>query len=64
MPPREDRELRLGFCKLHILHHAAKRPIYGLWMLQELTELHAELEELYREIVLGEETEHGQGRRS
>jgi PadR family transcriptional regulator, regulatory protein PadR len=34
----EDREFRLAFCKLHVLHHAAKRPIYGLWMLQELGE--------------------------
>ena len=113
MPRPEDREFRLGFCKLHILHHAAKRPIYGLWMLQELaehghvlspgtlypllarmekngwlrahsrrgakerkeyrisppgrrllTELRAELEELYRELVLDEDPEHTQGRRA
>lgn len=31
-----DREIRLAFWKLHLLHHAAKGPIYGLWMLQEL----------------------------
>lgn len=30
------REFRLAFCKLHVLHHAAKGPVYGLWMLQEL----------------------------
>jgi DNA-binding PadR family transcriptional regulator len=31
-----DREIRLAFWKLHILHHAASGPIYGLWMLEEL----------------------------
>lgn len=34
----EDREFRLAFCKIHVLHHAAKSPIYGLWMLDELAE--------------------------
>lgn len=107
MPSPEDREFRLAFCKLHVLHHAAKGPIYGLWMLQELAEhghtlspgtlypllarmesngwlrsqseggakerknyritptgrkllkrLRGEVEELYRELVLGEEPEH------
>jgi DNA-binding PadR family transcriptional regulator len=38
MPGPEDREIRLAFCKLHVLHHAAKGPVYGLWMLQELAE--------------------------
>jgi PadR family transcriptional regulator PadR len=33
-----DREFRLALWKLHILHHAAKHPVYGLWMLQELDE--------------------------
>ena len=35
----EDRVLRklfLGFIQIHILHHAAQEPIYGLWMLDEL----------------------------
>jgi DNA-binding PadR family transcriptional regulator len=107
MRPPEDREFRLVFYKLHVLHHAAKGPIYGLWMLAELAEhghelspgtlypllsrmerngwlrsrtyggpkdrkdyritpagrkllkrLRRELEELYRELVLGEEPEH------
>jgi len=31
-----DREFRLAFCKVHVLHHAAQAPIYGLWMLDEL----------------------------
>lgn len=34
----EDREIRLAFFKLHVLHHAAKGPVYGLWILQELAE--------------------------
>lgn len=38
MQSPEDREFRLAFCKLHVLHHAAKGPIYGLWMLRELAE--------------------------
>jgi PadR family transcriptional regulator PadR len=30
------RELLPGFVRLHILHHAAERPVYGLWMIEEL----------------------------
>jgi len=33
-----DREIRLALWKIHILHHAAKGPVYGLWMLEELAE--------------------------
>jgi DNA-binding PadR family transcriptional regulator len=33
-----DREIRLGFWKVHILHHAQKQPVYGRWMLEELAE--------------------------
>ncbi len=33
-----DREFRLAFWKIHILHHAEKQPVYGLWMLEELAE--------------------------
>ena len=25
-----------GFIKIHILHHAAKAPVYGLWLITEL----------------------------
>ncbi len=35
----EDRVIRklfLGFIHIHILHHAAQKPIYGLWMIEEL----------------------------
>lgn len=30
------RKLFLGFIHIHILHHASKAPIYGLWMIDEL----------------------------
>jgi PadR family transcriptional regulator PadR len=30
------REVLLAFWKVHILHHAQERPIYGQWMLEEL----------------------------
>ena len=33
-----DREIRLAFWKLHILHHAARGAVYGLWLLEELAE--------------------------
>ncbi|MBI3891016.1 MAG: helix-turn-helix transcriptional regulator [Candidatus Wallbacteria bacterium] len=32
------REILLSFWKVHILHHAASGPIYGLWLLNELAE--------------------------
>ena len=30
------RDLFLGFVKLHILHHAGREPVYGLWLMEEL----------------------------
>ncbi len=30
------RSFFLGFIKIHILHHAAKEPVYGLWLIEEL----------------------------
>jgi PadR family transcriptional regulator len=32
----EDRYLYAGFIRLHVLHHAAKEPVYGLAMIEEL----------------------------
>ncbi|WP_010283836.1 PadR family transcriptional regulator [Bacillus timonensis] len=32
------RKLFLGFIQIHILHHAKEHPIFGAWMLEELTE--------------------------
>lgn len=31
-----SREILLAFWKVHILHHAAERPIYGRWIAEEL----------------------------
>jgi PadR family transcriptional regulator PadR len=32
----EDRNLYNGLIRLHILHHAAEKPIFGQWMIDEL----------------------------
>lgn len=32
-----DSEIVSGFVRLHILHHAEKEPIYGLWIMEELS---------------------------
>ncbi len=34
----DSREVLLGFIRVHILHHAAEGPVYGLWLLAELEE--------------------------
>jgi len=31
-----QREILLGFWKVHILHHASEGPVVGQWMLREL----------------------------
>jgi DNA-binding PadR family transcriptional regulator len=31
-----QREILLGFWKIHILHHAAEQPVVGQWMIREL----------------------------
>lgn len=33
-----DREIRLGIWKIHILHHAEGREVWGTWLLEELAE--------------------------
>jgi len=30
------RNFFLGFIKIHILLHASKEPVYGLWLIEEL----------------------------
>ncbi len=30
------RDFYLGFIKIHILHHALKEAVYGLWLIEEL----------------------------
>lgn len=32
-----DRDLYSGLIRLHVLHHAAERPIFGLGMIEELS---------------------------
>ncbi len=32
----KDRELYVGLIRLHLLHHAAEGPLYGLSMIEEL----------------------------
>ena len=31
-----QREILLGFWKVHVLHHASEGPVIGQWMMQEL----------------------------
>lgn len=31
-----EHDLYSGLVRLHILHHAAKEPFYGLWLIEEL----------------------------
>ena len=33
-----NREILLAFWKVHILHHAGERAVYGLWLIEELAE--------------------------
>ncbi len=33
-----DKDLCSGLIRLHVLHHAAERPIYGSWMIEKLRE--------------------------
>ncbi len=32
----DGHDLYAGLIRLHILHHATKRPFYGLWLIEEL----------------------------
>jgi DNA-binding PadR family transcriptional regulator len=34
--PGVDQQLYSGLIRLHVLHHAAERPVYGLWLIEEL----------------------------
>lgn len=66
------REILLGFWKVHILHHAAERPIIGQWVLTELRHhgydispgtLYPLLKRLERNGWLRSETAVGEGKR-
>lgn len=30
------RDFFLGFIKVHVLHHASREPVYGVWLIEEL----------------------------
>jgi len=32
----DDKDLYSGLIRLHILHHASTRPVFGLWFIEEL----------------------------
>ena len=36
LQPGDDRDLYSGLIRLHVLHHAAEEPIFGLGMVEEL----------------------------
>ena len=36
MSQSDDKGLYSGLIRLHILHHAAKKPLFGFWMAEEL----------------------------
>ena len=36
LSPSDDRDLYSGLIRLHVLHHAAEGPIWGLGMIEEL----------------------------
>ncbi|MDY6795441.1 MAG: PadR family transcriptional regulator [Actinomycetota bacterium] len=31
-----ERQFFLGFIKIHILYHASREPVYGVWLMEEL----------------------------
>lgn len=36
VPAVPDQDLYSGLIRLHILHHASEKPVYGLWIIEEL----------------------------
>ena len=65
------RDIFLGFIKIHILHHAAKEPLYGLWLIEELSHhgykvspgtLYPALHKLEQEQLLKSYSENHQGK--
>ncbi len=36
LPPTEDPQLYSGLIRLHVLHHAAQKPVFGRWLIEEL----------------------------
>jgi DNA-binding PadR family transcriptional regulator len=36
VPDRSDQAFYGGLIRLHVLHHAARGPVFGLWLIEEL----------------------------
>jgi PadR family transcriptional regulator, regulatory protein PadR len=32
-----DKDLYAGLMRLHVLHHASEKPVYGAWIIEELS---------------------------
>ncbi|HMK44761.1 MAG TPA: PadR family transcriptional regulator [Dissulfurispiraceae bacterium] len=65
------RDVFLGFIKVHILHHASKEPVYGVWLIEELNQhgykigpgtLYPTLHKLEQEKLLKSHVENHQGK--
>ncbi|MDX9807476.1 MAG: helix-turn-helix transcriptional regulator [Acholeplasma sp.] len=74
MDQRFMKKLYLGFLNVHILYHASKEPIYGVWMIEELnhhgyhvgpSHIYPMLRDLTKENLLSmtEKLEHGKIRK-
>ncbi len=74
MNERFMKRLYLGFLNVHILYHASKEPIYGVWMMEELnshgyhvgpSHIYPLLKELTKEnlLVMTEKLENGKIRK-
>src|SRR5690242_3299895 len=33
----DNKDLYAGLIRLHVLHHASEKPIYGVWIIEELS---------------------------
>ena len=33
----DSKDLYAGLIRLHVLHHASEKPIYGVWIIEELS---------------------------
>lgn len=36
-PGPDSKDLYAGLIRLHVLHHASEKPIYGVWIIEELS---------------------------
>ena len=68
---RADQDLYRGMIRLHILHHASKKAVFGFWFIEELARhgyrlspgtLYPQLHEMERRGYLRSEKKEWQGR--